>query len=98
MREKILEVIFRAIDEVNDALPPKNRLAKSPDTTLFGEGATLDSIGLVNLIVATEQRLLEDLDVSVTIANERAISREKSPFRSVDMLAEYVEELIEESS
>ena len=69
----------------------------SEATPLMGEAAALDSLGLVNLIVDLEGRLLDDFDVEVTLADERAMSLEDSPFRTVGTLAEYAHNLASES-
>jgi len=94
--EKIIQIIFEAIDEINEQLPEKQRLTKAIDTVLYGEFGTLDSLGLVNLVVATEQMLEETLDVSLTLTSEKAISQKNSPFRTVRTLAEYISKLLEE--
>ena len=93
---KILQIIYSAIDELNQQLP--ERLEKSADTVLFGEGAKLDSLGLVNLIVITEQKAEEALGATITLADEKAMSRENSPFKSIGTLADYISSVLEESS
>jgi acyl carrier protein len=92
----ILNLIYDAIDEVNQQLPPAQQLAKSADTVLFGKAAQLDSLGLVNLVVAIEQRLGDEFGVAVMLANEKAFSQKSSPFRTVGSLAEYVTVLLKE--
>ena len=92
--EKIIQVIFSAIDEVNQQLPKEQQLEKSIDTVLFSSSGKLDSLGLVNLIVATEQRIEEEFDVTITLADERAMSQENSPFRTIGTLADYISFLL----
>ena len=97
-KETVQRVLFDVIDEVNETLPPDRRLTKTAETRLFGRDSTLDSLGLVNLIVAFEQRLSDDLGLAVTLADEKAMSRSSSPFRTVETLSSYVLELIESGS
>lgn len=59
-------------------------------TPLVGRDAVLDSLGLVTLIVDVEDRLASEHDVEVTLADERAMSATKSPFRNVAALADHV--------
>jgi acyl carrier protein len=92
----ILEALYEAIDEMNDLLPLERRLPKSCDTRLFGEGGRLDSMGLVNLIVAVEQKIEEKFARTVVLADERAMSQRRSPFRSVAALAGYIETVFAE--
>ena len=95
--DRLIETIFDAIDEINEQSPEEQRLEKSADTVLFGESGKLDSLGLVNLIVATEQQLEENFDVALTIADEKAMSQKNSPFRTVGTLAEYISKLLQDS-
>ena len=94
--EKIVQAIFDAIDEINEQFPEDKQLKKSIDTVLFGESGKLDSLGLVNLIVTTEQQLEEIFDVTLTLADEKAMSQKNSPFRTVGTLSEYISKLLEE--
>ena len=60
------------------------------DTKLFGAEGSLDSLGLVSLLIDVEQRLEEKFGVVVTIADDRAMSQRRSPFRTVGTLSDYV--------
>lgn len=62
-------------------------------TRLFGEAAALDSIGLVTLIADLEEDIRVATGQAVALADEKAMSRLTSPFRRVDLLAEYVAEI-----
>ena len=91
----IVDAIFDAIDEVN-AERPLLKLDKSLDAVLLGEGSSLDSLDLVTLIVAVEEKIHLRLGLSITLADERAMSAMSSPFRTVGTLADYIEPLIAE--
>ena len=96
MHEKILNLIYVTLDEYNEQLSDELQLEKSSDTKLFGRGSKLDSLGLVNLIVAVEQNIEDEFDVIITLADERAMSQEHSPFRTVGSLVDYIEVLLGE--
>lgn len=96
-KEKLLQLIYNAIDDVNAGLEEGEKIDKSPEAALFGESGSLDSLGFVNLIVAVEQRMEEEFGTTITIADERAMSRKRSPFRTVKSLAEYISSLLEEA-
>ena len=93
---KIIQVIFSAIDEINQQLPKEQRLEKSIDAVLFGRSGKLDSLGLVNLIVATEQKIEEQFGVTMNLADERTMALENSPFETVRTLADHIS-LLKES-
>jgi hypothetical protein len=96
MTEQITEALYAAIDDVNRERPSDRQLAKSPDTALYGSASDLDSLGLVNFVVAAEQRIEAALGKSLVLADDRALAQDPSPFRSVGALAEYVEVLLRE--
>ena len=96
--QRIIETLFDVVDEVNQQLPEGQQLEKSADTILFGQSGKLDSLGLVNLIVAVEQKIEEDFGVTITLADERAMSQRKSPFKSIGTLVNYISLLLEGSS
>lgn len=61
---------------------------------LFGEEGVLDSVGLVALVVAVEERLADEHDIDVSLADERALSQRHSPYRTVASLAAYAADLV----
>jgi acyl carrier protein len=63
-------------------------------TSLFGHGGLLDSLGLVTLVVAVEQAIEETYGISVSLADERAMSQRHSPYRTIGSLAEYASRII----
>ena len=63
---------------------------------IFGCNGPLDSFGLVSLLVSIEDQILDQLDISLTIADERALSQKNSPFSTVKTLVLYLENLISE--
>jgi acyl carrier protein len=79
-----------AVLEMNDEVIPD---ALAEDTVIVGEGAVVDSLGVVSLIVEVEQNLEMAHDISVTLASDKAMSQRSSPFRTVGVLAGYVCEL-----
>jgi acyl carrier protein len=68
------------------------------ETRLFGSKGLLDSIGLVTVICEIEQHISDELGLSLTIADDRALSLERSPFRTVGLLADYVLTLLDEQN
>jgi len=95
-RQRILEVIHAVIDDLNAQWSDRPPIAKAGDAVLFGREGALDSLGLVHFVVGVEQGLAETLGVSVTLASDRAMARQHSPFRTVDRLADFIAELLRE--
>jgi len=94
MGNNVAAYILQVIKEFNQQLPPNQQLPISLDTPLWGQQAQLDSLGLVNLILLVEERIFDKFGIGITLADERALSQNHSPFRSVQSLADYVDLLI----
>ena len=92
--ENIAAAIYRAVDWINGELPPDRQLIKAPETRLLGSQSVLDSMHLVSLIITIERELEDAFGVSLTLADERALSMKESPFRSIQSLADYIGILI----
>jgi hypothetical protein len=52
---------------------------------------------LVSLIIAIEREVEDTFGVALTLADERALSMEASPFRSIQSLADYIGILIKDT-
>lgn len=63
-------------------------------TRLIGSDSVLDSIGLVTFLAELEDLLEEELDIEIEIADERAMSRFRSPFTNIESLSEFLLEKI----
>ncbi len=60
------------------------------DSALYGEGGALDSMALVNLIADIEEALAEKFNISIALADEKAMSAKNSPYRSISSLTDAV--------
>lgn len=60
------------------------------ETALIGQQSILDSLGMVTLIVDLEQKIEEEYDLALTLADDRAMSQKHSPFRTVQSLTDYI--------
>ena len=93
--EQITALIYRAVDEINEELTDEEKLEQDPATVLFGSDAKIDSMALVSFIVVVEEQLLDEFDLSVTLADEKAMSMEHSPFRTLATLIDYLKGVVE---
>ena len=96
INDRIIECLYNAVDHVNHASPGEIVLAKTPDSPLYGSSSALDSLGLVNFIVAAEQEIERSFGTSIVLADDRALAQDPSPFRSIGDLADYIRVLLKE--
>jgi hypothetical protein len=92
-RDQALDVIYQAIDTVNPQLPAPRRLAKSPQTIIVGPSGSLDSLGIVNFVVALEEKAGDLLGAPIQLLDEHALVDENGAFRTVDTLARFLEQV-----
>lgn len=95
-QDRILQALYRAVDAIAPELPRGKRLVKSPDTVLLGDASPLDSLGLVNLIVAVEQAVEEEFGTPLSLLDEAQLQPEDSPLRSLGALCAHLESRLQE--
>jgi len=89
-KHRVLEVLFDAVDSVNELLDEDKQIAKSFDTVLIGDDSQLDSLGLINFILAVEEKVADEFNEIVVLADETLFDLPERPFRSIDALADYI--------
>ena len=88
---------------VHDALYQLLRERKIPeeyrevadDTVIYDGGDGIDSLSLVRLIVSLEERCDEEFGKRLTLADERAMSLRRSPYRTAGALTEFILERLQ---
>ncbi|AKB01867.1 hypothetical protein [Vibrio cholerae] len=94
--EKYLELVLSTLHEIGKDENNEALVEAHAKTKLFGANGILDSVGIVFLITELEEKISDDFDVDVTLADEKAMSQVTSPFRNVETLAKYIAQLVEE--
>ncbi len=94
--EEIARMLFNVIDELNEFRPAEEHLEKNLAAPLTGDSGRLDSAGLINLIVLTEQKTAEELGRSILLTDDRTLSQVKEVFATLGTLAEYIQRLLSE--
>lgn len=89
-RDDVRKLIYSAIDEVNAAQSQEHRIAKSPDSILFGEGGSLDSLGLLTFVLQVEQRVQSEGYSDFTLTDPETMADSPVAFRTVDTLSDYI--------
>ena len=94
LNEIVLQ-IEKALEELNQQLPPEAQLEVSPDAILLGPDGRLDSLGLVNLILLIEERIASEFGAVIMLTDENTLSRPEAVFRDVQTLARHILALTE---
>lgn len=97
-RNQVLEIISDAVRHANDLRAPDEQLACGETTPLYGQSGTLDSLGLVSLILDVEEAVNEQTGRNLVLADERAMAQHHNPFLTVGSLANYIMVRLEEEA
>lgn len=96
MKQKIEEIILEVLNEMNEELENENLNNPTSETKLYGGSGALDSLALVSLITDLEERISDEFEKDIILADEKAMSQRTSPFRNVETLTNYIQKLLEE--
>ncbi len=89
-RDDALAAVYAAIDEINGQLEAGQSLEKAPQTRLLGDGSPLDSLALINLIVALEEITARLRGEAIQLLDEDLLAEEDGPYRTPEALAEHL--------
>lgn len=64
------------------------------ETVLIGPEAFLDSVGFISVVMEVEARLDEDFGAEVSLTSDAAMSRERSPLRTVGTIRDFIIEQV----
>jgi acyl carrier protein len=84
---ELIDLIVAIVKELGEQDEVQLPADLSPTTPLFGEAGFLDSMSLVSLVVAVEQAIEDRFGKTVSLAEEKALSRHYSPYRAIGSLA-----------
>jgi acyl carrier protein len=96
--QAVQTIIFRALENLNAELDADRKIQVGPQTRLFGADATLDSLSLVSVIVDVEGDVSAASGKPIALTDDRAMSRNISPFTDVRSLTAYIVELLSEAT
>ena len=88
-REEVTDLLRESVEAFN-AIHGEIQLAFAPETPLFGDGAPLSSLDLVMLLVEIEDRLADRFGLERSLSDDRAMSQQRSPFRTIGTLTDYL--------
>jgi acyl carrier protein len=89
MRDKVLEILKAAVSDLNEELQYESLENPDEATILFGGDDGIDSLSLVRLVIDVEQRLKEELNLVASLADEKAMSARRTPYRTIATLADF---------
>lgn len=96
LESKVQAIVFGALTNLNEEQPDDNQIVLDRASVLFGDDSTVDSLSLVSVIVDVETDVGSEFDAPIALTDDRAMSRQPSPFDTVGTLIDYITELLQE--
>lgn len=95
MEDKIEKIIIETLKELNEEL--ENETFENPNskTKLYGVNGAMDSLALVSFMADLEDKISDEFEKDIILADEKAMSAKTSPFRNVESLTSYIKELLQ---
>ena len=95
MQEKIEKIIIDTLKDLNEELENEAFLNPNSKTKLYGGNGAMDSLALVSFIADLEDKISDEFEKDIILADEKAMSAKTSPFRNVESLTLYIKSLLE---
>ena len=92
-KEKFLEIIYKCAEELNKQLSEEGKITLEESTTLIGKNSSLDSLGIVTLMISIEEHIA-NTGISINIMDVLTESYEP-PFETIGEMSLW---LLEQSS
>jgi len=89
-KSEVDQLIIQSLSDLREDLELPPIVEPSRATELLGGGSDLDSMAVVHLIADLEGRLEEAFGKDWILADERALSRSRSPFRTIGDLSDFI--------
>ena len=90
MKKEISKIVIDTIKDFNESLAEDDKISTNLEASLYGGDSNLDSLGLVSLIVGLEQNIEDELEKTISLADEKAMSQNSSPFKNINSLIDYI--------
>lgn len=95
-RDDVLALVKATVEGLSRELGYSGLGNVSAETELFGGANGVDSLSVVQIIAELERAAEQKYGRTIVLADERAMSRRSSPYRTVGTIADLLEERLGE--
>jgi len=93
-KEKYKKIINNALKAINEERDEGDQFIIESGLEIFGPNGMLDSLELVSLIVDIEERFADELDIIISLSDDKAMTQDNPPYSSVEIMLSYIESLL----
>ena len=88
--EGITEIVYSAIEFLNEELAGKETLKPQCETILIGPDSDLSSLQIINLVVRVEDEITIFSGVDINLTDDESIFNPDGPLRTVKAFIDYL--------
>ena len=88
--EGITEIVYSAIEFLNEELAGKETLKPQGETILIGPDSDLSSLQIINLVVRVEDEITIFSGVDINLTDDESIFNPDGPLRTVKAFIDYL--------
>ena len=88
--EGITEIVYSAIEFLNEELAGKETLKPQCETILIGPDSDLSSLQIINLVVRVEEEITIFSGVDINLTDDESIFNPDGPLRTVKAFIDYL--------
>ena len=88
--EGITEIVYSAIEFLNEELVGKETLKPQCETILIGPDSDLSSLQIINLVVRVEEEITIFSGVDINLTDDESIFNPDGPLRTVKAFIDYL--------
>jgi acyl carrier protein len=90
-KSNIEKVVFACVERLNEQLPAESRIKSDLQTVIVGDGASLDSLSMITLLIDIEDNVAAELGIKIKILEEGLAASEGGfRFATINQLVEWI--------
>ena len=93
--EGITEIVYSAIEFLNEELAGKESLKPQGETILIGPDSDLSSLQIINLVVRVEDEITIFSGVDINLTDDESIFNPDGPLRTVKAFIDYLKKEVD---
>ncbi|MCK4423399.1 MAG: hypothetical protein KAV18_04940, partial [Candidatus Omnitrophica bacterium] len=95
-KNRVVDNVKELEKEIIHRKKAEEKIEKSLSTIIVGEKGELDSLGLVNFIVAVEDKIKNEFKAEVSLSLEELMSNEENHLNCIETFVEYMCSVLED--
>ncbi|MDA0740610.1 MAG: hypothetical protein O2862_01715 [Bacteroidetes bacterium] len=89
MENKVWEILTEILEDYNQGVEKDEELKIEKSAVLFGDGSSVDSMALVNIVLNFEDNLNDEFSTDISLSDDNALNQSTSPYSTIGAIYDY---------